>query len=70
MLSLADPDVYRGTRHGYVRGGEPVRYVRRINGLGEMYYRLVPGADHEMERLGRRGRGPQPLASAPTGRSR
>jgi len=42
MLSLSDPDVYNFTRHGYVRGQEPVYYVRRINELGLMYYRLVP----------------------------
>ena len=42
MLSLSDPDVYRNTRHGFVHGQEPVRYVRRINDLGLMYFRLVP----------------------------
>ena len=42
MLSLSDPDVYNFTRHGYVRGLEPVRYVRRINELGQMYFRLAP----------------------------
>jgi membrane-bound lytic murein transglycosylase F len=42
MLSLSDPTVYRDTRHGYVRGAEPVRYVRRINELAQMYYRLHP----------------------------
>jgi membrane-bound lytic murein transglycosylase F len=42
MLSLSDPDVYRYTRHGYVRGKEPVYYVRRINELGQMYSRLIP----------------------------
>ncbi len=42
MLSLSDPDVYRSTRHGFVRGKEPVNYVRRINELGQMYYRLAP----------------------------
>lgn len=43
MLSLSDPDVYNFTRHGYVRGKEPVYYVRRINELGQMYSRLAPG---------------------------
>jgi len=42
MLSLSDPDVFASTRHGYVRGREPVHYVRRINELGLMYYRLAP----------------------------
>jgi membrane-bound lytic murein transglycosylase F len=42
MLSLSDPKVYNATRHGYVRGAEPVRYVRRINELAQMYYRLAP----------------------------
>jgi len=42
MLSLSDPDVYNYTRHGYVRGKEPVYYVRRINELGLMYFRLAP----------------------------
>jgi peptidoglycan lytic transglycosylase F len=42
MLSLSDPDVYNFTRYGYVRGQEPVHYVRRINELGLMYFRLVP----------------------------
>jgi len=42
MLSLSDPDVYSFTRHGYVRGREPVNYVRRINELGLMYFRMAP----------------------------
>jgi membrane-bound lytic murein transglycosylase F len=42
MLSLSDPDVYRNTTHGYVRGHEPVQYVRRIAELGQMYARLKP----------------------------
>ncbi|HSM06407.1 MAG TPA: transporter substrate-binding domain-containing protein [Longimicrobiales bacterium] len=42
MLSLSDPDVYRTVPHGYVRGHEPVRYVRRINELGLMYFRVAP----------------------------
>ena len=42
MLALSDPDVYRTVPHGYVRGHEPVRYVRRINELGLMYFRLAP----------------------------
>ncbi|MEJ2539983.1 MAG: transporter substrate-binding domain-containing protein [Gemmatimonadota bacterium] len=41
MLSLSDPDVYRTTRYGYVRGHEPVRYVRRIQQLTQMYFRQV-----------------------------
>ena len=42
MRLLSDPDVYRNTTHGYVRGQEPVRYVRRIAELGQMYVRLKP----------------------------
>jgi membrane-bound lytic murein transglycosylase F len=42
MLALSDPSVYGQARYGYVRGSEPVRYVRRINELGQMYARLAP----------------------------
>ena len=41
MLTLSDPDVYSTVPHGYVRGAEPVRYVRRITNLGEMYVRMT-----------------------------
>ena len=41
MLTLSDPDVYTTVPHGYVRGAEPVKYVRRITELGEMYVRMV-----------------------------
>ena len=41
MLTLSDPDVYRTVPHGYVRGAEPVKYVRRITELGEMYVRMT-----------------------------
>ena len=30
MLKLSEPEYYKSTRHGYVRGREPVRYVRNI----------------------------------------
>jgi peptidoglycan lytic transglycosylase F len=42
MLTLSRPDVYRTVQYGYVNGREPVRYVRMIRELGEMYFRLVP----------------------------
>ncbi len=42
MLALADPDVYGTARYGYVRGREPVLYVRRIFELSQLYTRLAP----------------------------
>jgi membrane-bound lytic murein transglycosylase F len=41
MLRLSDPEVYRSTRYGYVRGQEPVHYVRAILDRYRDYVRLV-----------------------------
>lgn len=37
ILKLAEPEYYQDTRYGYVRGREPVRYVRNIRDRYEVY---------------------------------
>lgn len=37
ILKLAEPEYYRDARYGYVRGREPVRYVRNIRDRYEVY---------------------------------
>jgi membrane-bound lytic murein transglycosylase F len=41
MLLLAKPEYYRKARHGYVRGREPVAYVRDIRDLYDAYRSLL-----------------------------
>lgn len=41
MLRLSDPAVYQTVPRGYVRGREPVDYVRRITELGALYLRVT-----------------------------
>ena len=41
MLKLAEPEYSRRARHGYVRGTEPVRYVREIRQRFQAYTRLL-----------------------------
>ena len=42
MLLLRLPEYYRRSRHGYVRGSEPVRYVSEIQNRYDHYVTLVP----------------------------
>ena len=42
MLKLAQPKYYRKARHGYVRGLEPVTYVRDIRELYNAYRSMLP----------------------------
>ena len=37
MRALSDPKYYRKAKHGYVRGIEPVTYVRDIRDLYNIY---------------------------------
>ena len=37
MLHLSEPEYYRNAHHGYVRGREPIRYVRNIRDRYEVY---------------------------------
>jgi len=41
MLKLSEPEFYRRARHGYVRGKEPVSYVRDIRELYNAYRSVV-----------------------------
>lgn len=41
MLKLSEPEFARKARHGYVRGGEPVHYVRSIRQRFRAYSRLL-----------------------------
>ena len=41
MLLLSKPEYYRKARHGYVRGREPVAYVRDIRDLYDAYRSLL-----------------------------
>ncbi len=41
MLLLSKPKYYKRTRHGYVRGGQPVIYVREIKRRYAAYVRAV-----------------------------
>lgn len=41
MLLLSRPEYHRNARHGYVRGTEPVNYVRNIRDRYRAYVRLV-----------------------------
>jgi len=42
MLLLAKPKYYKRARFGYVRGGQPVIYVREIQTLYDAYQRVAP----------------------------
>jgi membrane-bound lytic murein transglycosylase F len=42
MLLLSQPRYYQRARHGYVRGGETVRYVSEIQNRYDHYVTLVP----------------------------
>lgn len=42
MLLLAEPRYYRRARHGYVRGTEPVDYVRKIRAHFDLIAELIP----------------------------
>lgn len=42
MLLLREPEYYTRSRHGYVRGFEPVNYVSEIQNRYEHYVTLVP----------------------------
>jgi membrane-bound lytic murein transglycosylase F len=41
MLLLSKPKYYKRTRYGYVRGGQPVIYVREIKQRYATYVRAV-----------------------------
>ncbi|WP_346836927.1 transporter substrate-binding domain-containing protein [Microbulbifer sp. SAOS-129_SWC] len=43
MLKLSDPEYFKHARYGYVRGAEPVNYVRNIRNLYEAYTDVVSG---------------------------
>ncbi len=43
MLLLSKPKYAKQARHGYVRGGEPVKYVRQIRDRYTAYVRLTSG---------------------------
>ena len=45
MLLLAEPTYHRQATHGYVRGQEPVNYVRHIRDRYEAYARLTGGRE-------------------------
>lgn len=42
MLLLSKPKYYKRARYGYVRGGQPVHYVREIRTLYDAYTRVAP----------------------------
>ena len=49
MLKLSDPQYYRDATYGYVRGSEPVRYVRSIRDRYHSYLKhleVVGASDH------------------------
>ena len=41
MLKLEQPEYARRARHGYVRGREPVNYVRRVRERFAAYAQLL-----------------------------
>lgn len=43
MLRLSEPDYFKHARYGYVRGAEPVQYVRNISKLYRAYTDIAPG---------------------------
>ena len=43
MLKLSEPRYFNGARYGYVRGAEPVQYVRNISNLYRAYTDITPG---------------------------
>ena len=43
MLRLSEPRYFKNARYGYVRGAEPVQYVRNISTLYRAYTALTPG---------------------------
>ncbi|MFC6635331.1 transporter substrate-binding domain-containing protein [Microbulbifer taiwanensis] len=43
MLKLAEPQYYNKARYGYVRGAEPVQYVRNISNLYKAYVDVASG---------------------------
>lgn len=44
MLKLSEPQYFSNARYGYVRGTEPVLYVRKISQLYKAYAGIVSGA--------------------------
>ncbi len=42
MLLLAKPEYAKKARHGYCRGGEPVKYVSHIQSIYEAYLKVAP----------------------------
>nr|WP_323844856.1 transporter substrate-binding domain-containing protein [Microbulbifer sp. GG15] len=43
MLKLAEPQYFKRARYGYVRGAEPVQYVRNISNLYKAYVEVAAG---------------------------
>ncbi|TLM76174.1 transporter substrate-binding domain-containing protein [Microbulbifer harenosus] len=43
MLKLSEPRYFKNARYGFVRGAEPVQYVRNISKLYRAYTALTPG---------------------------
>ncbi|WP_066965470.1 transporter substrate-binding domain-containing protein [Microbulbifer sp. Q7] len=43
MLKLSEPRYFKGARYGYVRGAEPVQYVRNISQIYRAYTDITPG---------------------------
>ncbi|WP_170833119.1 transporter substrate-binding domain-containing protein [Microbulbifer marinus] len=43
MLKLAEPRYFKKARYGYVRGSEPVQYVRNISNLYKAYVEVATG---------------------------
>ncbi|SHE86928.1 amino acid ABC transporter substrate-binding protein, PAAT family [Microbulbifer donghaiensis] len=43
MLKLAEPQYFNKARYGYVRGSEPVQYVRKISNLYKAYVDVATG---------------------------
>ncbi|WP_250464879.1 transporter substrate-binding domain-containing protein [Microbulbifer litoralis] len=43
MLKLSEPKYYKNARYGYVRGAEPVQYVRKISDLYKAYTEVASG---------------------------
>lgn len=43
MLKLSEPRYFNKARYGYVRGAEPVQYVRNISKLYRAYTAITPG---------------------------
>ncbi|WHI53440.1 transglycosylase SLT domain-containing protein [Microbulbifer sp. MLAF003] len=41
MLKLAQPQYFKRARYGYVRGSEPVQYVRNISNLYKAYVEMM-----------------------------